>query len=366
MSFSNIGGRCCGVTKSDGTGLPAIQFIFMDKTGANIGNVSAAGTTSTSYAVVSAFGAAPTNTVSAEISLENATATTSSCWFDDINLQAILTSSSTLNGQGSISTVSDYAFSYAATTTTITWTWSAFLVYCPNGVNYTVAASTGTATTYSLPTVGTVQTSVAGAPIEYSGLSSSHTYNFTPYVTLNGNGTGTVNILWTDAATPTLAQEMTTVNADTNVGCSSSIFVTASTPSSGTGGGSGGGGVHVCFSPNTRVKTGRGDIAIIDVTRDETPTARGTWGLVEGVTHLNYEGPMLDMGDGELVTPGHLFLKDGVWMKACEAHPEYPVVHYKGTIHNLQIRANDDGKAADTEHSYTLANGNVVHNIQTN
>jgi hypothetical protein len=123
----------------------------------------------------------------------------------------------------------------------------------------------------------------------------------------------------------------------------------------------------VCFSPNTKVKTQRGDLAIIDVKPgDLVPTARGTWGVVEYVTSLKWDGLMLDMGDGELSTTTHHVKDNGAW-KPMQDLDRFPVVHYKGTIHNLHITCDpdDDGTALDTEHSYTLANGLVVHNVTT-
>lgn len=75
---------------------------------------------------------------------------------------------------------------------------------------------------------------------------------------------------------------------------------------------------------------------------------------------------MLDMeGKGELVTLGHLFKTDGGW-KTAEALGLFPSAGlYTGLVANLCIEADedDDGSALDTEHSYTLANGQVVHNM---
>ena len=72
---------------------------------------------------------------------------------------------------------------------------------------------------------------------------------------------------------------------------------------------------------------------------------------------------MLNMGDDELVTLGHLFKHDG-WTPAKDMGfgEELP---YTGLIANLCIETDedDDGSGLDTEHSYTLANGHVVHNM---
>jgi hypothetical protein len=205
--------------------------------------------------------------------------------------------------------------------------------------------------------------------MEWTGLTASTTYNFTPYVTLNANGTATVSILCTGTSIPTLAQQVQIANGDGNVPCSSSVYVTAATVASGSGagGGTGGGGGHVCFSPNTKIKTQRGDVAITDliVGEDKVLTARGTWKTVLAVTTRKWSGAMLDMGYEELSTLGHL-VKDGTW-KQMQELDRFPVVRYEGTIHNVHVYCDweDDGSAPDTEHSYTLANGLVVHNVQT-
>jgi hypothetical protein len=75
---------------------------------------------------------------------------------------------------------------------------------------------------------------------------------------------------------------------------------------------------------------------------------------------------MLDMGNGELSTLTHLTLTDTGWVKM-GALNKFPTVEYVGTYHTLYLETDedDDGTQADTEHSYTLANGLVVHNVQT-
>ena len=143
--------------------------------------------------------------------------------------------SSALNNQGSIATISDYTLSYASTTTSITWSWTSFYVYCPDGSSVLVAASTGSDTTHS----GASGTLSGTTPLEWTGLTSNTTYNFTPYLTLTVSS-ATMSILCTGTSAPTLAQEIQTANGDGNVAVSASIYVTASTTTSGGGGGTGG------------------------------------------------------------------------------------------------------------------------------
>jgi hypothetical protein len=146
--------------------------------------------------------------------------------------------SSALNGQGSISTVSDYQFSYVSSTSTIEWSWSAFNVYCPDGSSYAVAASTGTATTLS----GASGTQTGTAPMEWTGLSASTTYYFEHFITLNPNGTGTVNINCAATAISSLSVAVQVIQGDGNTACAAGVDVTAATTASGSGGGVGGGG----------------------------------------------------------------------------------------------------------------------------
>ena len=132
-----------------------------------------------------------------------------------------------------------------------------------------------------------------------------------------------------------------------------------------TSSGGGGQGGDTCFSPNTLVVTRRGKVALKDIVpfKDEVKTARGTWRNVLFVPGSFYKGPALDMGDGEIVTPGHSFLSDYTWKKAKELGI-FKEVDYDGVILNLFVEADldDDGSAWDTEHSYKLGNGRFVHN----
>jgi hypothetical protein len=82
------------------------------------------------------------------------------------------------------------------------------------------------------------------------------------------------------------------------------------------------------------------------------------------LTVRQYSGPALDMGDDEIVTHRHHFLAGEKWISVGKLNL-YPETHYEGTIHNLHILCSpdDDTDAPDTEHSYTLANGRVVHNF---
>jgi hypothetical protein len=130
------------------------------------------------------------------------------------------------------------------------------------------------------------------------------------------------------------------------------------------GGGVGGGGS--CFSPNTKIKTQRGDVSFWDIKEgDLALTARGTWRpIVQVRCSQQTDRPILDMGNDELVTLGHLF-KSERWTPANELGRFAASASYTGLVANLCIEAedDDDGSALITEHSYTLANGYIVHNM---
>ncbi len=262
----------------------------------------------------------------------------------DVNGDHTFHVSSALNPQGSLTGLSLNTFAYDYTTTSITWGWGSYEIYCPDGTVATIGASTYPA---------------------FTGLAIG-TYYFSFYYDLNASATV---VLMSDVgggkSPSSLQQQAQVVNGDGHVPIN--INVTAVVPSSGSGGGGGGGGGgNICFTPLTRVLTDNGVKTIIDVRiGDRVLTARGTWRAVVRTTCTPYKGLMHCMCDPEYVTPGHLILRQGVWVRARELYPD--TIPYEGTIHNLHVECapEDDGSAPDTEHSYTLANGAVVHNLLT-
>jgi hypothetical protein len=190
-----------------------------------------------------------------------------------------------------------------------------------------------------------------------AALSASTTYTFTPYVNVN---TGEVFILFTGTSAPSLAQMAQVANGDGNAPCAGSVYITAATGASGGGGtgGHGGGGSPSCFSPNTKVKTQRGSVAItaVLVGQDMSPNAAGEWGIIEGVTTADWDGPMLDMGDGELSTYlsddanskkhlGILFASDAAEVVISEFEPlqngSFKIVLIRGTADQWKARPED-------------------------
>jgi hypothetical protein len=127
------------------------------------------------------------------------------------------------------------------------------------------------------------------------------------------------------------------------------------TPAFGGGGtsGSGGGGGGPCFSPNVRLK-GKKRISKVRPGK-KVWTNRGRRMLATLLIHW-YEGPMFDMGNGELVTPNHKFVvHDRVLVAAKYLFTR--VVHYRGEVWNLEIDT-----AKEEERNYVLANGWTAHN----
>ena len=133
---------------------------------------------------------------------------------------------------------------------------------------------------------------------------------------------------------------------------------------SGGAGGSGGGGGGGCFSPNTKVVTKRGDIRIDEITTDDyVLTAAKTWVKVAQVLAHDWADPLLDMGNGERVTYRHSVLDGQHWEKACNLFGGSQP--YSGKVWNLLTAVDEPEEISYnpiTEHSYTLANGCVVHN----
>lgn len=138
---------------------------------------------------------------------------------------------------------------------------------------------------------------------------------------------------------------------------------TIATPAFGGGGTSGTGR---CFSGNTRIWTRRGVIRIEEVKagRDIVMT-RASWRKVAEVAVSDYSGPMLDMGQEELVKGEHRFWKNpekrgvmGEWKFARELFEK--IVSFSGKVYNLKLPP----AKTDRAHSYLLANGWFVHNMK--
>jgi hypothetical protein len=144
--------------------------------------------------------------------------------------------------------------------------------------------------------------------------------------------------------------------------------ITGATTAAGSGGGQSGGsggGADGCFTENTLVETKRGAVPISRLeVGDEVLTARKTWRRVLQVIPHEYSGLMYGMPQGEYVTPGHRVLQKSksVWLPASDVFQR--VISFEGTVWNLEIETepDDDPLSTETEHSYKLSSGLVVHN----
>jgi len=185
-----------------------------------------------------------------------------------------LAGSTNLNGQASLASLSGYTFSYSSTTTSITWSWGAFTIYFPDGSTVSVGS---------------------GSQAAFTGLSASNTYYFGMYYdTISGTPVVVKSDVSSGTAAESNSQVISVINGDTHVPIN--INVTAATPASGSGGGSGGGGHNLCFSPNTRIITKRGNVRFDELQAgDEVFTANNTWRKVSGVIKSHYQGAVVDM-----------------------------------------------------------------------
>jgi hypothetical protein len=238
-------------------------------------------------------------------------------------------------------------FSYTATTSSITWSWTGLTIFRSDNTTTVVPDSSQAIT----------------------GLSPTTPYTFFPYwdeisqtllwVTV-GTATGSPAYAYTAANAGNLqlqSQELLSHISLAAGGMSAST--TTSGGGGGTGGGGGGGGGG-CFSGNVPIKTPSGFIRF-----DELP---GVF-LVENLTgthtadllvHEGYEDTLIDMGEGLLVTQGHLMkVGEAQWLPASEVFPIASRVSFKGTVYNLHVRT-----AEPADQHYILENGEIAHNVK--
>ncbi|MFZ1973838.1 MAG: Hint domain-containing protein [Candidatus Acidiferrales bacterium] len=257
-------------------------------------------------------------------------------------------SSGELLSQGSICAAGLSTFSYTSTTSSITWTWTSFNIYNPDGSTITVAAN------------------VAGTA--FTGLTASTTYYFGFYVNI---ATGVCTVAVSDTSSGTAASSAQQIvqlfQGDGNVGISWNNQ--AATTSSGSGGGSGGGGGggHYCFTGNTLIKTSHGDVRIDAIKKgDLCLTAKGTWVPVLDLVKHKVKARMLyRLPDGGFVTFAHKILHDGKWVNAGSVYKD--MCFSDQPLYTLSMESEetiDQMLSPTTERSFTLSNGIVAHNVQ--
>jgi len=128
------------------------------------------------------------------------------------------------------------------------------------------------------------------------------------------------------------------------------------TTTSGGGGSGIGGGGGGCFSDNVLVDTPCGPTRFDQLaTLCEILTENGP-----RMAHLksrDYDGPMLDMGQRELVTPSHI-MKMGPVSWGPARNMFFGEVHYSGKVYTLEVVTEKD-----SERHFRLANGRIAHNF---
>jgi hypothetical protein len=132
--------------------------------------------------------------------------------------------------------------------------------------------------------------------------------------------------------------------------------ITTSSSSGGSGGGGGGGG-GACFSGNVGVQTPEGFVRMDALPRSDTFYITNKSGTFPArlIVHENIHEVMLDMGEEELVTMGHVIKNaDNQDVAAIEVFPDAPRVEFTGTVYNLEVFGED--------HHYVLDNGVEAHN----
>jgi hypothetical protein len=250
-----------------------------------------------------------------------------------------LFSSGELLSQGSIAAISQTTFTYASTSSSITWTWSAFDIYNPDGTTILVPAnSSGTA---------------------FTGLTSSTNYYFAFVVAMSTGICTVTNEGTSPASTQTITQ---TYNGDGNLGINWDVEIptTSSGSGGGSGGGGGGGGGGHCFTLSTPLLNGTriGDVRVGDWVWVELDNGKTTLRQVKEVIDTEYSGPMQDMGEGHYVKANHLFKQGKTWVRADAIFPKK--VQFMGTVRNLHINTNKE-----EERNYILWNDMVAHNNKT-
>jgi hypothetical protein len=271
--------------------------------------------------------------------------------FDDVYLTSMIVdgdatfnTSTGLNGQGSvnpqaISATASINSGYDATSPYVTVTVTGGNIYLPDG---TVLTASGISTT-------TYRT----WPSDSSAVTASTTYNINVVYRVSDGAT----VVQFFKLAPTSATRSAAL-ADGYIPITLGPYTT--TPATVGGGSSGGSGSSGCFSGNTQCKTKDGDKQFVNCPTFAWVLTQRGWRLAKKRVH-NYDGWMIDMGDGELVTFGHPILVNGVWMRAEHAFIDKRRVPFKGDVFTWEVLTTED-----EERNFVLSNGSIAHNMSIN
>lgn len=252
------------------------------------------------------------------------------------NTSGSMDKSTPLVAQASLTGFPQDTTSYTSTTSGITWSWTSFTAYFPDGSSITVSSGSQS----------------------FTGLTASTTYYFGFYIT---KSTGVMSVVLSDVnsgkSPESIQQQATVLNADGNI----PLWVsrTAATTASGSGGGSGGGGF--CFSGDVCVKTPQGFRRFDELPeRFEIVNLTGKhW--AKRVIHEESEESMRVMPDGGLVTEKHLFLHPvGGWVAASKIFKEQAPASRR-TVYNMHVET-----ASPDDMHYVLESGWIAHNMKKN
>jgi hypothetical protein len=230
-------------------------------------------------------------------------------------------------------------FTYTATTTSITISWSGLVVYRSDGTT----------------------TSITNGSQTITSLSPTTSYYFYPFVNDLAGGT-TVSWVAGGVGTPAYAQVNTAITLVQSQNLQSRIALSAggmvcTTPTSGSSGGSGGGGGGGgCFTGNVRALTANGYVAFNLM--PETVLIENETGIHEADL-LAHEGNwmLISMGNEEWVTLDHLLKTPDGWEPAETIYHGNEIKQFTGKVYNLHVRSNHE----EDKH-YQLEHGQTAHN----
>jgi hypothetical protein len=147
-----------------------------------------------------------------------------------------------------------------------------------------------------------------------------------------------------------LSTSQSTLTSFDDVVCVGTIVLTGGGGAHGTGGGGG-----ACFSGNVKVRV-PGGLALLEGLDPVCVITTEFGPRMADVIVTEYSGEMRDMGDRQLVTPGHLIQAGPGWLPASMRWER--VVCFEGKVYTLRVHTE-----IDEERHFILEDGTKAHNI---